>query len=291
MLKNYVVAMYLRLSKEDEREGESGSIANQRSLLTRYLDKHAELSQCQRIEYSDDGHSGTGFRRPGVIKLLESARNNEINCVIVKDLSRFGRNYIEVGSHLEQIFPLLGVRFISVNDNYDSFKDVSTVSEIETAFKILVYDLYSKDLSTKIKSAKLAKIKRGEFVAPFAPYGFKKSSKIKNKLEIDKDTAHVVRLIFKLALENKSSSEIVEILEYQRIPPPNTRWNTAAVRRILRDERYTGSMVGHKYSKPNILGVQKLLPREEWVTVPNAHEAIIPKKVFDEVLHHLNTRR
>ncbi|MCL2852255.1 MAG: recombinase family protein [Defluviitaleaceae bacterium] len=291
MSGDYVVAMYLRLSLDDGKERESGSIAHQRDMLARYLDEHQNLSHCRRVEYSDDGYSGTNFNRPGVVEMLEKVGKREVNCIVVKDLSRFGRSYIEVGNFLEQVFPFLDVRFISINDGYDSACEATAASGIELALKMLVYDLYSKDLSAKLRSAKLAQIRRGEFIAPNAPYGYRKSAEVKNKLEVDEDTAWVVRYIFELAAAGERLAEIARILSAKDVPPPNARWSGSKVRRILQDERYTGSMVGHKYEHLYFKAPQTSVPRDRWIVVPDTHEAIIPKAVFDDVLCSLDTSR
>jgi len=302
MHNDNVIALYIRLSLEDENEGESNSVKNQRDLLNQYLDKHSELFSYRRIEFCDDGYSGTNFNRPNMTQLLDKARKQEISAIIVKDFSRFGRSYIEVGSFLEEVFPFLGIRFISINDNFDS--KTQAAGDISIALRSLINDLYSKDLSAKCKSGKLAKMKRGEFINPYAPYGFVKSAENKNKLEIDPEAAEIVRFIFDLAAKGENQTEIARTLNQKGVLSPNeykakrndgrdwatattrsTIWSKSAVYRILRDERYTGVMVARKFERlvvgnPNTL---KSFSQDDWIIVPNTHEAIISKAVFDEV--------
>ena len=162
------MAIYIRLSIEDENIGESNSIKNQRDLLTSFIKSNNEFTDCELLEFCDDGYSGTNFNRPQISKLLQMVRKGAIDCIIVKDFSRFGRNYIEVGDYLEQVFPFLDIRFISVNDNYDSSKNYSSLGGIEVALRTLIYDLYSKDLSVKCKSGIVSRWKRGEYISNYA---------------------------------------------------------------------------------------------------------------------------
>ena len=171
MSELYSVAIYLRLSKEDEdMQDESNSIANQRLLLKGYVEEN--FGQCEWKEFVDDGFSGTNLRRPGIAELLERAKDGRVNCVIVKDFSRFSRDYIELGSYLEQIFPFLGVRFISVNDKYDSAGRLGNTMELDTSFKGLLYDLYSKDLSVKVKSSLHSRKEEGQYAIGNVPFGY-----------------------------------------------------------------------------------------------------------------------
>lgn len=169
-------AIYLRISSEDAdlrtgEKDESESISNQRSLLREYVSSHADLSDSEILEFCDDGWSGTNFERPAVKELLEQVRRGQINCILVKDLSRFGRDYLTVGDYISRVFPFLGVRFISVNDGFDSSNPLD-IDSLDTSFRTLIYDLYSRDLSCKVKSAKKARAERGAFLSPYAPYGY-----------------------------------------------------------------------------------------------------------------------
>ena len=163
-------AMYLRISSEDEdlrtgEKNESESISNQRSLLREYVSGHAELVGSEILEFCDDGWSGTNFERPAVKALLEQVRRGQVNCIVVKDLSRFGRDYLTVGDYISRVFPFLGVRFISVNDGFDSSNPLD-IDSLDTSFRTLIYDLYSRDLSRRVKSAKRARAERGRFSVP-----------------------------------------------------------------------------------------------------------------------------
>lgn len=294
-MKEAVTAIYLRLSDEDRRDDqdESGSIASQRELLTAYVRNHAELSDCSVIEFCDDGYSGTDFARPGVQKLLDQVKKGAVSTVIVKDLSRFGRNYIEVGNYLEQVFPFLGVRFISVNDGFDSKASAFSGDFFDTAFKNLIYDLYSKDLSRKIVSARRTKAGQGKFITAYAPYGYLKSPK--QRLIPDAEAAPVVRRIFCMVSEGTSKADVAKIFNREEIPSPlmlrrrrgelfpcrtvneKSIWRTSAISSILKDRRYAGDSV---YGEG-----------EQCILVPDTHEALVSREVFEKVNRMLRKRR
>jgi DNA invertase Pin-like site-specific DNA recombinase len=179
MAQTPTTALYIRLSQEDDNIGESNSVKNQRDLLNDFAAKHPELSQTQILEFVDDGHSGTNFNRPAVTKMLEQVRLGKIQNIVVKDFSRFGRNYIEVGGYLEQVFPFLGVRFLSVTDLFDSNDNKGRSAGIEVGFKTLLHDLYSRDLGSKSMAGKVAKTKQGQHVGGTAPFGYVKSKGLK----------------------------------------------------------------------------------------------------------------
>lgn len=201
--KKYI-AEYMRISDDDRNLGnnkekeESNSIGNQRKILQDFIRNHQELSEYLVKEFFDDGFSGVNFNRPGIKALLEEVREGKINCIIVKDLSRFGRNYIEVGDYLEQIFPFMGVRFISVNDHFDSARQFGG---IEIGFKNLMHDLYSRDLSKKIKIVKKLYHERGIFSGGDAPFGYQRTTDKYEAYQPDEKTADIVKLIFNLAAE------------------------------------------------------------------------------------------
>lgn len=174
------LALYLRLSLEDEGEkDESNSISNQRKLIYEYIHHDSELSGYEAVEFSDDGFSGANMNRPGMQKLLKEVKANNIICIIVKDMSRFSRDYIEMGTYLNQIFPFVGIRFIAINDHYDSREHHGNTIEIDTAFQTLLYDLYSKDVSVKVKASIENKCAKGEYVFGQVPFGYEKSKEIK----------------------------------------------------------------------------------------------------------------
>jgi DNA invertase Pin-like site-specific DNA recombinase len=297
-----ILAEYIRLSQEDENEGESNSIRNQRELLNAFVESSPDLSQYEVVEFCDDGYSGTNFDRPGVKALLDEVRAGNIQCIIVKDLSRFGRNYIDIGDYLEQIFPFLGVRFISVNDHFDSNDFDGTTGGLDVGFRNLIYSLYSKDLSQKVRSAKKTRMEKGEFIGSHAPYGYAKSPENRKKLVVDEKAAAVVRRIFAMADEGKNAVQIAAILNSENVPTPyiykrlmgcnrkynvvgNTNhWHNTTILTIIRDERYTGKMVNGKNRSPFVGSKHgKRIPKSEWIVVPNTHEAIVSEELFASV--------
>lgn len=297
-----ILAEYIRLSQEDENEGESNSIRNQRELLNAFVESSPDLSQYEVVEFCDDGYSGTNFDRPGVKALLDEVRAGNIQCIIVKDLSRFGRNYIDIGDYLEQIFPFLGVRFISVNDRFDSNDFDGTTGGLDVGFRNLIYSLYSKDLSQKVRSAKKTRMEKGEFIGSHAPYGYAKSPENRKKLVVDEKAAAVVRRIFAMADEGKNAVQIAAILNSENVPTPyiykrlmgcnrkynvvgNTNhWHNTTILTIIRDERYTGKMVNGKNRSPFVGSKHgKRIPKSEWIVVPNTHEAIVSEELFASV--------
>ena len=294
-------AIYVRLSKEDGDKAESNSIANQKELIKDFLKSMPEIHLCS--ERVDDGFSGVDFLRPDFEAMLEDIKAGKINCVIVKDLSRFGRNYIEVGKYLENIFPFLGVRFISVNDQFDSSNKRSDAEELILPFKNLMNDAYSRDISTKIRSQLLVKRKNGDYIGNFVVYGYAKSTENKNKIIIDEYAAEVVRDIFKWKLEGLSGSAIASKLnnrgelspmEYKRYCglkiatsfKVNTKalWTPNAISRILSNPIYAGVLEQGKVTTPNHKLKNRInKAKEDWNIVENAHEPIISKQVFDVV--------
>ena len=295
------VALYLRLSREDGDKAESESISNQRELLADYLKEHPTLTAVE--EYADDGYSGTSFERPAFKRMMEDAKRKKINCILVKDLSRLGRNYIEVGRYLEKIFPLMGIRFIAIIDHYDSADQDSSAGEILVPFKNLINDSYCRDISKNIRTQLDIKRKQGDFIGSFAAYGYQKSSENKNRLVIDENAAKVVRLIFEMKIRGASAQYIGQHLnemgvltpmEYKRSCGFNfnsgfrarttSKWDAKSVLRVLTNESYTGVMVQGKNRKINYK-VKKSVPiqPEKWIRIEDTHEAIIPKDVFDEV--------
>jgi site-specific DNA recombinase len=302
MKTKYRIAAYVRISNEDENVGESNSIKNQRDLIIDFINNNEELENSLIFEFCDDGYSGTNFNRPGISKLLDGIKNGDINCVVVKDLSRFGRNYIENGEYLEHIFPYLGVRFISVNDNYDSMKNMRANQGLEIAFKNMIHDFYSKDLSQKVMKAKRAKMAIGSYISPYAPFGYIKSPNNKNLLIIDEVAAKVVKQLFSMALVGYTTTQIAQKLNEEKIPTPliykkyklpNRNWNVVneenfwtreSVRRILRDERYTGKMVSGKRKRIEVGNRKtKKLSKPDWFIISNTHEAIIDEEKFQKV--------
>lgn len=216
----YTIATYIRLSSDDNNIGESNSIKHQRDLLHDYINNSPELSSAHVLEFVDDGYSGITFNRPSMAKLLEQAKRGLINCIIVKDLSRLGRNYLEMGNYLEKIFPFLGIRVIAINDHYDSDKNIGTTTEIEVPFKNLINDLYAKDISKKVKTAQHSLKKQGKFISAYAFYGYLKDRKDKHQLIIDPESSKVVKRIFKLYIDGTGMTDIARILNDEGVLTP-----------------------------------------------------------------------
>lgn len=300
-LYQYNADFYLRLSREDGDGAESESIANQRDLLLAFLSKHPEI-HLHKVRV-DDGYSGVDYNRPDFQQMMESVKNKEINCIIVKDFSRLGRNFIETGKYIEKIFPFMGVRFISVNDNYDSARARTSSENLIIPVKNLINDTYCRDISIKIRSHLAIKRERGECIAPFAVYGYKKDEKNKNQLVVDEEAAAIVCEIFKRKLDGFSAQAIANWLNRQGVLSPleykhskgsryfttfkqkdKSRWTAVAVFRILKNPAYIGTLVQGKRSTPNYK-VRKLfdVPEKQWVSVPNSHEAIVSKEIFESV--------
>lgn len=298
---NIRIAVYMRLSKADEDgkvQDESNSISMQRIFIRKYIASHFEV--CQITEYQDDGFSGTNFNRPGVQRLLEDARNEKFDCVVVKDFSRFGRDYMEVGSYLEQIFPFLGIRFISINDHYDSASYQGSIADLDVNFKNLLYDLYSKDLSQKVKTSLRARKESGQYVSANAPFGYEKAPDDRHMLVICEDEAAVVREIFSLALQGVTSSQTAKKLNLENVPTPvefkirkgktsrkpkgdKFYWSNSVICSILRNPVYAGDVEYGKTEKDQVGGRNVLKERAEWKIIKNHHSPIIAREDFEEV--------
>lgn len=298
-MKCYLIAIYLRLSKEDDKgKEESNSIAMQRLLLKKYAAEN--FKGYELTEFCDDGYTGTNFDRPGMQQMLDRIRKGEIDCVIVKDFSRFARDYIELGSYLEQIFPFMGVRFISINDGYDSASFQGGIAGIDVNFKNLLYDLYSKDLSGKVRSSLSIRKEKGQYVSANSPFGYEKDPENRHALLIAEDEAEVVRKIFSLTLEGRTSVEIAKLFNETGVKTPvefkiekgKTRrkpkgerflWNGSTICQILKNEIYIGNIVQKKYTKDFVGGKNHLNPRKDWLVSYGHHEPIINKEDFDKV--------
>ena len=303
-MKEQFVAEYLRLSMEDgdvvsdSDKEESDSIQHQRELITRYLHEGNLYPGIQILEFVDDGYSGTNFERPAVKRMLSMVREGKICCIIVKDISRFGRNYLEVGDYLEQILPFMGVRFIAVGDGYDSNDYEGTTGGIEIAFRSFLYDLYSKDLSVKMRSALEIRRKRGDFIGPRPPFGYRFSENRK-VLAVDEVAAKYVKRVFELACNGYSTGKIAIKLNEEKVPTPGQYknrekaqyhlldgegyWNRNMVLKILENKVYLGTVVNGKRRVTKVGGKQfKRVADEEQVCVSGRHEAIITEQEFLE---------
>lgn len=300
---------YSRLSREDGDKLESDSIRNQRDLISDYAARKG-ISIAE--EYIDDGYSGTTFERPAFERMMEDVKKKKINCIIVKDLSRLGRNYIETGRYLEQIFPFLGVRFIAINDHYDSMNQSGDADQIIIPFKNLINDAYCRDISIKIRSQLDVKRKNGKFIGSFAAYGYLKDPEDKNHLIIDEVAAEIVRTIYGLKLNGYSAQRIAARLDEMKVLPPleykrmcglnfnsgfrsgiSPHWSVMTVNRILHNELYIGTLVQGKNRKINYkVKESRPVNEDEWIRVEDTHDAIVPPAVFDTVqrLTALDTR-
>lgn len=296
--KAYNAAIYVRLSREDKEKEESNSIGSQKELIRNFLEKQLDIVIMG--EYVDDGYSGVDFVRPSFQRMIQDIKKGFVNCVVVKDLSRFGRNFIETGRYLEQIFPLWGVRFIAICDGIDSGQGFSSKERILIPFKNLINDAYSHDISIKIRSQLEIKRKKGEFIGSFAVYGYKKAAEDRHKLVIDEYAASVVQDIFKWKLQGISQQRIADRLnergelspmEYKRFcglayqsgfqVNLQAKWSAVTVGRILCNEYYIGTLVQGKRTTPNHK-VKKVIqkPKEEWVRVENHHPPVIEREDF-----------
>lgn len=305
--QTFRVAIYLRLSKEDGDllhssgdKNESNSISNQRQLIYNFLKKHPEFEVYD--EYKDDGVSGSTFDRADFQRMMDDIEAGKVNCVIVKDQSRFGRDYIEVGKYKEKIFPKLGVRFITINEGYDS---MSATSSDDLAFTInsFVYDYYVRDISAKIRSSLITKKENGAFTSSFTRFGYVKDRENKNKLVVDPYASEIVKDIFRWKIDGLSPQNIAKRLNELGIPSPaeykkllgcnystnfqtatKAIWSHGSVRRILTDEIYIGVTVQGKRCTPNFKTRTEIKrDKSEWYRVENTHEAIISIRDFEMV--------
>ena len=293
--KDYSVGLYIRLSREDENKIDvSESITNQKSLLLQYV-KENNLKVYDI--YIDDGYSGTTFDRPGFNRLIDDIENKLVNMVITKDMSRLGRDYIKIGYYLEKYFPEHNIRYIAITDNIDTYLDNSN-NDI-APFKAIMNDYYAKDISKKIKSSLRAKQKEGKWVGSRCPYGYDKDINNKNHLVINEEQAGIVRYIFDLSLNGLTCFKIANKLTLENIKTPAQyynfnwknnynmnmgKWHPKTIKDILTNRLYTGDLVQNRRSKVNYK-IKKVVYNKEcdYIIVPNTHEAIIDKELFDRV--------
>jgi len=294
-------AEYLRISREDGDKEESDSIGSQKDITHEYIELNDDIAFVD--EYIDDGWSGTNFMRPDFERMMADIKSGAVNCIIVKDLSRLGRNYILVGQYLEMIFPLLNIRFISVVDHIDSVKDPSSINNALVSFKNVMNDEYCRDISNKIRASLDRKRGKGEFIGSFASYGYLKDPEDHHHLVVDPVAAEVVKNIFQWFLSGMSIIGIAKKLNQLGVPNPtmykrqlgfNYRhpsgeicdglWPDSSVKRILKNRMYTGDMVQNKTKiKSYKVQVCTNVPEENWIVVPDTHEAIISREDFETV--------
>ncbi len=292
----FKVGIYIRLSREDGDKLESDSISNQRDIIQRYI-KENQLTIVD--EYKDDGVSGTTFDRPDFNRMIKDIEDKKINMIITKDLSRLGRDYIKTGYYIENYFPEKSVRYVSILDGIDTFLE-SNNNDI-TPFKAIINDMYAKDISKKIKGVLREKELKGEYLGSIAPYGYKKSTIYKNKLEVDKNVSDVVEKIFELYLQGKGFQKISNILDKEGIDPPSKyfnlkhqrlTWSPKTIKAMLVNEVYIGNTVQNKYVSVSYK-VKKRKPKneKEYIRVENTHEAIISKENFLKVQEILKSKK
>lgn len=294
-------AEYLRISREDGDKEESDSIGTQKDITHEYVEQNEDIVFAG--EYIDDGWTGTNFARPDFERMMDDMKSGAVNCIIVKDLSRLGRNYILVGQYLEMIFPLLNIRFISVVDHIDSVKDPASINNALVSFKNVMNDEYCRDISNKVRSSLDRKRSKGEFIGSFASYGYLKDPEDHHHLVVDPAAAEVVRDIFQWFLGGMSIIGITKKLNQLGIPSPSMYkkqlgfdyrhpagelcdglWPDSSVKRILKNRVYTGDMVQNKTKiKSYKVHVCVNVPEEDWVIVPDTHEAIVSREQFETV--------
>lgn len=299
--KQYRVAAYARLSMEDSGKPGADTIEGQKNLLLRFIENDPTLTLYGL--FCDNGQTGTDFQRPEFEKLMETVKRGEVDCIVVKDLSRFGRNYKETGNYLERIFPFLGVRFIAVNDGFDTLTAQRGADGYLVPLKNLINEVYSKDISKKSGSALAAKQKNGDFIGAWAPYGYRKCADDPHKLEPDEATAPVVRQIFRWRAEGIGVTQIARRLNDGGVPSPSAYlyntgvcktekyngviWHVQTVKNVLSRQVYIGHMVqGTKRQSFYENRGQYIKPKEEWIIVENTHEPLIDRETFDKVQEH-----
>lgn len=290
----FKVGAYVRLSVLNDKN-KKDTIQNQKKIILDYISKKDDF---KLIDFYEDLKTGTNFNRNGFDTLLNDIRQGKINCVIVKDLSRFGRNYIQCGTYVEKIFPMLNVRFIAINDGFDSF-DKNSNQFFLLHLKNIVNQMYAKDISKKTYSAINEKQKQGDFIGSFAPYGYLKDKNNKNKIIINEETKSIVIYIFDLKIKKYNYVQIAKILNDKNILSPsaylyekgilhnkkfkNTKWTPQTIKRILTNEVYLGHTVqGKKCTKFFENKKQQTLPKQQWIIVKNTHKPIIDLSTFEK---------
>ena len=304
----FKTAIYARLSLEDGGKSSSCSIQNQVQLVRNFIDQAPGLQLA--ATFVDNGETGMNFDRPAWNDLIAQCRRGRVNCIVVKDLSRLGRNYIETGSYLEKIFPLLETRFISINDNYDSHRTAASRDDLLISLKNLLNDVYAKDISRKVKAAMETKQRRGEFLGSHAAYGYLRCAKDNRRLVINEETAPIVKDIFKWKLAGQGFGAICRRLNSAGVPSPsrylylkgmvwhekfaNCIWKPTTIRGILKNPVYTGCMAMGKKKSRIALGLPQIcVEPDKWLVLPNTHEPIVDKETFalvGKILKDINAK-
>ena len=304
-MDNKKTAVYIRLSDEDNNvdgiiKAESNSVAAQRILIRDYIQRNNLSALSDTLEYVDDGFSGTNFQRPAFRRMMDDAKRGEIGCIIVKDFSRFGRDHLETGNYLERIFPLLGIRFISVNDQFDSEDCMGMTGGMSVALKNIINSMYSRDLSKKVRSAMGTRAARGEYMGAFAPYGYLKDPENIHQLIPDEEAAEIVRMVFTMAAEGKKKPEIARYLNEQKIPTcmehfqkiglkrkchkekEKKLWTITTIGDMLKNEVYLGRTVWNKTRQASVGSKRQVKnDRSEWIVMEGTHEPLVTKEIFD----------
>ena len=296
--KTFRVALYARLSVELKARP-SESIANQLDIMREFIKGRPEFAEYH--EYVDSAVSGTSFNRPSFNRMMDDVRDGKISCIIVKDMSRFGRDYIEAGNYIETIFPFLGVSFISINDHFDTEAEFNQNKSLEIALKNLVNDMYAKDISKRVTVSRRLDMERGKFTGSNAPYGYKvDSTDPLRKYLVDEEAAAVVRQIFELAAEGVTLREIAKALQSYRLALPGEylksgklyveegqeakAWYAGTISNILKNQAYIGNMVqGKRRTRLSENETRHFTDEEDWIVVENTHEPIVDKELFDKV--------
>ena len=304
--KVFSVACYCRLSKEDERLGESVSIETQRKILEDFC-KEKQLAVYDY--YIDDGFTGTNFDRPDFQRMIKDIENGNVNMVIVKDLSRFGREHILVGHYIERVFPKMGVTFLALADDVDTSNvNRRQTDRIMMSVRNVFNEMWPADTSDKVRHALEAKASRGEFIGSKAPYGYRKSPKDKHTLIIDEETAPIIKWIFEMAAySGYGYNKIAKVLSERKVLTPSAYlaqregkeydkdpydWNLTTVHAMFRNETYLGTVTSFKKRKVSYKSDKQIyMPRDEWTVNPNMHEAIISQELWDAAQTRLSVRK
>ncbi len=302
----YHAGGYIRLSMEDSKRQGSDTIKNQKELVRKYIETQPDMQFIGL--YCDNGHTGTNFLRPEFERMIQDIRNKTIDCIVVKDLSRFGRNYKETGNYIERIFPFLDVRFVAISDQFDTLNTKQNSDGYLIPLKNIINEAYSKDISKKVGSGYAIKQCKGEFIGTWAAYGYQKCAENPHKIEPNEETAPVVQDIFKQRILGMSYAQIARTLNREGIASParyhylkgdakferyaNVAWSSKVVRTILTNEIYLGHMVQGKKRQSFCEGKkQQLLPKTEWKIVRDTHKPLIDEATFRKVQEMGNCRK
>ena len=294
--KDYIVGMYVRLSRDDERAGESLSIENQKAILSEYIEKQGWTLY---DVYVDDGISGTTFERPGVKRLLEDAKQGVINTILVKDMSRFGRNYILVGQYLDYVFPAFGIRFVALSDNIDTEQKDSAAMDMMPITNVF-NEWWAASTSKKLRTVRVKNAKNGKNGMSHPPYGYTIGKDEKRTLQVNEEVAPIVRRIFEMRASGMTPRKIADVLNSEKVLTPNDYrlsktgvatvpaslhlWNTSVLRTLLDNPAYIGTLAQHRTTTVSYKNHKwQRRPKEDWIVTENAHEPIISKELWDRV--------